>query len=508
MRDNSPQPQPINPTKTLPFPSPPPPPPPQSPSRKRLLSNPNPNPNPNHNPKQCSTSSDSSLSSDSSSERFRKKTRDLPNFSDCHCCGLHINTSNPKNKLQTLDSVWRIVLLCKKCIERVESAELCSYCFSKADSDCYRCWDCERCIHRECVAKYRWSSYCCLELGFSVCVDCWVPKLLANSNRVYKRRNNSRVSKSLEDVVIDAKSVVKKKTAVVAKAKENALRKAMVARKVVELANSALELVAKKDDNGATVVVDDAELAFQLHRAMNSSPRISKNFCLLNSSHLPVPRIRYCDGDLSVRSSGSRVSSHPSATAPNNKLNENVDATVSEPVYVSPLDSSSHICLGNLKQDGLAYYTRRCKKEKECRVNGGAIVGDCNFGDDNNWIVESQTCQKQVKLEYDLDDTRYQSQLTCDGNATVFHEGRCNGKPDRYMLKYSKRPVGFKPISNSEPKILYGDSSVESKDEAVGLPLNCSEECRTLSDTTFQSCTTLPCNLRPVHVVHPSRDLS
>ncbi|CAL5329676.1 unnamed protein product [Camellia sinensis] len=462
MRDNSPQPQPINPTKTLPFRSPPPPPPPQSPSRKRLLSNPN--PNPNHNPKQCSTSSDSSLSSDSSSERFRKKTRDLPNFSDCHCCGLHINTSNPKNKLQTLDSVWRIVLLCKKCIERVESAELCSYCFSKADSDCYRCRDCERCIHRECVAKYRWSSYCCLELGFSVCVDCWVPKLLVNSNRVYKRRNNSRVSKSLEDVVIDAKSVVKKKTAVVAKAKENALIKPMVARKVVELANSALELVAKKDDNGATVVVDDAELAFQLHRAMNSSPRISKNFCLLNSSHLPVPRIRYCDGDLSVRSSGSRA--------------------------------------------GLAYYTRRCKKEKECRVNGGAIVGDCNFGDDNNWIVESQTCQKQVKLEYDLDDTRYQSQLTCDGNATVFHEGRCNGKPDRYMLKYSKRPVGFKPISNSEPKILYDDSSVESKDEAVGLPLNCSKECRTLSDTTFQSCTTLPCNLRPVHVVHPSRDLS
>ncbi|KAL7235878.1 hypothetical protein ACSBR1_019208 [Camellia fascicularis] len=418
MRDNSPQLQPINPIKTLPSPSPPP----ESPSRKRLLSNPN--------PKQCSASSDSSLSSNSSSERFQKKTRDLPNFSDCHCCGLHIHTSNPKNKLQTLDSVWRIVLLCKKCIERVESAELCSYCFSKADSDCYRCQDCERCIHRECVAKYRWSSYCCLELGFSVCVDCWVPKLLANSNRVYKRRNNSRVSKSLEDVVIDAKSVVKKKTVVVAKAKENALRKAMVARKAVELANSALELVAKKDDNGATVVVDDTELAFQLHRAMNSSPRISKNFCLLNSSLLPVPRIRDCDGDLSVRSSGSRVSSHPSVTAPNNKLNENVDATVSEPVYVSPLDSSSHICLGNLKQDGLVYYTRRCKKEKECRVNGGAIVGDCNLGDDNNWIVESQTCQKQVKLEYDLDDTRNQSQLTCDGNATVFHEGRCNGKPD------------------------------------------------------------------------------
>ncbi|CAL5358390.1 unnamed protein product [Camellia sinensis] len=463
-------------------------------SRKRFLAD----PQPKQGSAAAAASSDSALSSDSSSDRFRKKTRDLPNFSDCHCCGLRINTTNPKDKLQTLDSFWRIVLLCKKCINRVDSAELCSYCFSEIqEEDCFRCRDCERCVHRDCVLKYRCSapwSYCFSELGFSVCVDCWVPKLLANSNRVFKKIKKSNVkscpvaNSRVLDVVNDAKSVVERKGLVAAKAKENALRKAVVARRAAKLGNGALELDAKKDENGAknecsvmsssasdstTMAVDDADLAFQLHRVMNSSPRISKNFGLINSGCLTVPRIRDCNDSSSNGLSGSKGSS-------NHSVCRKIEVWTN-----MASDCGSHVGLDNLK-DGMVY-TRRCRKDKECREIDGQIVGKCNPGDDNSLISESKSCWKQDELECELhpDDARNHSRMVCDGNATG-HDGRCNGKLDRYMLKYSKRPVGSKAISNSETKILDDGAYVESKDTAAG-PLNCSEECRTFSDASFQS---------------------
>ncbi|KAA8536499.1 hypothetical protein F0562_028977 [Nyssa sinensis] len=483
-----------------------------SPSRKRLLAN--------AKPKQGSiaTSSDSALSSDSLSDRFRKKTRALPNFSECHSCGLRINNSNPKDKLQILDSLWRIVLLCKKCIKYVQSAELCSYCFSKtAENDCFRCPDCERQVHKDCIVKYSCFApwlYCCSELGFSVCIDCWVPKLLANSEKVYKRSRKKKVVskpclvsdsrvlvngggyKSLEDVVKDANCVVEEKIAVAAKAKENAVRKAVVAKRAVGLANCALDLVAKKGGKGVkseslassssasatmSMVVEDAELAFWLHRAMNSSPRISKNLCSINSSCMAFPNIWDCNGNLSVRMSGSRGSPSPSGCR---KL---------------------AVCTNDHLKPGNTIYARFSTMDNECRENGEIGLDDrvdrCSVGHDNIMNSESQSCQKQDVLGHELhpNDTRMRCHLKYDGRSngnpdrylikySKRHDGRSNGNPDRYLIKYSKKHAGSKEISNPWTEFLYDSFPVESKAVAPGLPLNCSKESEAFSDASSNSC--------------------
>ncbi|KAI3439300.1 uncharacterized protein J3R85_005040 [Psidium guajava] len=257
-----------------------------------------------------------------------KKTRDLPNLSQCHACGSRVDLVHGKNRLQLLYSEWRIVLLCKRCLIWVESSVICSYCFSEASDECFRCCACRRRIHENCFLKYKdvapWS-YSCSGSGseFSVCVDCWVPKSMENVNGNPKKRRSggksdgsavcglgqSRlledgdcVMKSLEDAVKDANCAVELKNAAACKAKEKAQKKAVVARRAVELATDALHMVANKDKSSLLVgkdrgfdcddkVVDDEELAFQLHRSMNSSPRISKNFCSVNKSCTDVPRI-------------------------------------------------------------------------------------------------------------------------------------------------------------------------------------------------------------------------
>ncbi|KAK3414199.1 hypothetical protein EUGRSUZ_I02697 [Eucalyptus grandis] len=258
-----------------------------------------------------------------------KKTRDLPNLSQCHACGSRIDLVDGKNRLQPLHSEWRIVLLCKKCLIRVESSVVCSYCFSETSDECFRCCACKRRVHKNCFLEYKnaapWS-YSCSGLGseFSVCVDCWLPRSMAKLNGASKRRRSggktdgravcglghSRlledgdccVMKCLEDVVKDANCVVELKNAAACKAKEKAHKKAVVAKRAVELASEALDMVANTDESSLLAceegggdcddkVVDDEELAFQLHRSMNSSPRISKNFCSVNKSCADVPRM-------------------------------------------------------------------------------------------------------------------------------------------------------------------------------------------------------------------------
>ncbi|EPS68024.1 hypothetical protein M569_06755, partial [Genlisea aurea] len=113
-------------------------------------------------------------------------TRDLPNFSDCHCCGSRINHTNPRDRLQPLDSVWRIVLLCRKCRHNLDIGHVCPYCFEKIgiSLDLCTCVICRRRIHKDCIRKYgRFTPWRFLggEVGFSTCIDCWIPQLLRNS---------------------------------------------------------------------------------------------------------------------------------------------------------------------------------------------------------------------------------------------------------------------------------------------------------------------------------------
>ncbi|GAB2277281.1 hypothetical protein Dimus_011989 [Dionaea muscipula] len=305
------------------------------------------------------------------STQKKRKTREQPNLSDCHSCSRRTNSTNPKERLRPLSSEWRIVLLCKQCYKLVESARLCSYCFSDSgakesspvagDIDSFhRCPRCERRIHTDCMSKYSafppWSFSAGAGGGvdprrFSLCVDCWIPKLLDKRSRVDRSRSkrkrglkvsaescsfgNSRVSDSrekrklLEVAANEADCLARKKIATAVEATGKALLKAAAAGRAVELAAEALNLVAKRrekcGETGAkdfSVIDDDdddddAQLAFQLHRAMNNSPRIVRNLCLPNNRFGKCAKESSQDGASCLRSrlggSGSNVPIHMDA---------------------------------------------------------------------------------------------------------------------------------------------------------------------------------------------------
>lgn len=275
---------------------------------------------PSENPRDCVPIFDTNSTSSSSAfdQLSKRVTRDLPNLSDCHGCGVRINHTDPNDRLQTLDSVWRIVLLCKKCIRRVNSGQTCPYCFKNRDddSDSCKCSSCKRRVHKDCVSRYGNSppwSFCeeGVKSGIFVCIDCWVPSFFRksigvcrkNDKLVLKTQNcgSSSDFRSFEKISKDPN--FGKRTVVLAlkaKEKDKTLRKAVVAKNAKDLAKNALTLVAKKDknkgllksssissdDTNLTEAVNDSELAFQLHRAMNSSRRISKTVCPRNSSYV------------------------------------------------------------------------------------------------------------------------------------------------------------------------------------------------------------------------------
>lgn len=105
--------------------------------------------------------------------------------------------------------------------------------------------------------------------------------------------SNLRSQKSLKDVVNDAKLNMNDKMVAAEKAKDNKLRKALLAKRAVEFANDALELVAAKNldcGKNASAIGDHSGLAFQLQQALDSSPRTTGNFCSLNSTLLSLNR--------------------------------------------------------------------------------------------------------------------------------------------------------------------------------------------------------------------------
>ncbi|KAH0972097.1 hypothetical protein GBA52_024253 [Prunus armeniaca] len=130
-----------------------------------------------------------------------KKTRELPNLSECHSCHLRVDiaNANAKSKLHVLYSEWRIVLLCKKCFSRVESSELCSYCYSTSSSqESFSCRQCHRKVHRHCDSEYRsvaLLSDSCSAMEFSVCADCWIPESLVKWKRVVSSSKSRRTGK-------------------------------------------------------------------------------------------------------------------------------------------------------------------------------------------------------------------------------------------------------------------------------------------------------------------------
>ncbi|GMH10390.1 hypothetical protein Nepgr_012231 [Nepenthes gracilis] len=373
-----------------------------------------------------------------------KKTRELPNLSDCRCCNRRINNTNPKERLRILTSEWRIVLLCKQCYKLVESAQLCSYCLrddgrtaraspAAVEEDLFfQCPRCERRIHKDCVSNYSmfapWSFLSGTVIADShrsfICIDCWMPKLLGNRSRRRVCRDNtkgrmkvssescslesSRVSdfpemhKSLEDVANEANHVAHEKIVVAVESMDKALKKAVAARRAVELASGALDLVAKEGEKnrviaaeGSSVIVDDAQLAFQLHRAINSSRRIANNLCLLNTSGLNVPKVLGQNGNSSL---GSTIGGLDS-TSPND-----VDVLQSQAGIETSTSSSKLRNIG---------------------------------GDDNSMDAESHSCLKENRLQ--LNEAEQRCREKCDPKCDLMRDEKCNGKPNRYLRKYSRR---------------------------------------------------------------------
>lgn len=219
---------------------------------------------------------------------------------------------------------------------------------------------------------------------------------------------------------VSGEKIEAERTDVVAtKAKEKAMRKVVLAERALEFANGALAVAKKKgeseknecsvacDDSGADdggcVVFDDAKLAIRLHRAMNSSPRISRRFSLGNPNGLAVQCVGLDKGDSSVRSSKlngelsftykRRGSSKPRCFGPTDVC---IDSKVSEKDDTSHSESS--VCRtpseeGDVNNE-LLVYKRKCKNCDEHKEKGEVIPKN------DSMVFGNQICRTQDMLVY------------------------------------------------------------------------------------------------------------
>lgn len=476
-----------------------------------------------------------------------KRTRDLPNLSDCHGCGVHINFSNPEERLRQLKSFWRIVLLCRNCRKMVNSGHLCPYCLKdtlELDSDCVKCSDCERSIHQKCIVHYSasppWSYSSSQEsgLGFSRCVDCWVPNSLKNSVKVRRKTEITGKSgelpatqsdpslpikgkggvKSLEEVVNNANAKMVNKVKLAVRKKERPLRKAVLAKNAMLFANNALALAAKENSskkgeglaesinnvsnvNKVPRFVGDAELAFQLHRSMNSSPRRSRNSCPTNLSCSNLSKMTSSDGtspkldDLGSGEDGKVAVCSDALTKDNNDSNiMEADALIRINECLStitPLRLKTH----------LKTYERINKKKKDFQENENGYVGTsfevsgkCTVGDDCKIVTEPQSCQS--------DECKQVSQVNEAGISSLesfyskIFTGNWTGirRPEHYAIKY-KRISGCKMSSYKKVYRRHGGPNLDSISfqkevhaSSPGLPMN---ECGSLFGNSLHSCVNL-----------------
>ncbi|GAV81144.1 hypothetical protein CFOL_v3_24603 [Cephalotus follicularis] len=327
-------------------------------------------------------------------------TRDLPNLTECHACGFRIDTctrnpSNNSSRIQTLDSEWRVILLCTKCTSRVESSIICSYCFKESsdDTNCFRCRQCRRSVHRTCFQRHKFSPpWSFSGPDFTVCVDCWIPKPLLSSKVRVLRGDCTEIANYRD---LEAK------------------------RKRAAVASRALDMVVVEAKNRNKKEVDeDAQLAFRLHRAMNSSPRILSN--LLST---------VVNSDV------------PSETS--NTSNVGEDCLKPKKITI-----------------GKVYLRRRLKDGKNCATCSWLQM---NEGEREAEGEAEETCSNKLK-ESNSDDNGMHSQLkSCR-----------DGDFDRYMFKYRKRKSSTKGMGNIESNVSCQGFPVKCQDSA--------EQCITLSN--------------------------
>ncbi|KAJ1419919.1 hypothetical protein SESBI_14659 [Sesbania bispinosa] len=396
----------------------------------------------------------------------QKKTRDLPNLTECHACGFKVDVCTGKNRLRTLFSEWRVVLLCNKCLSRVESSQICSYCFSKTSPESFRCIQCRHSVHESCFLKYKHTapwSYSCLGSEFSVCVDCWIPKPVAISRRRRKVKSgvinkkgravlgkeSSRVLgsgnlvRSMEDVVKDANREAEKKVEAAARARDEAIKKAVEARRAVEVANNALSLVANRGGTSLNLppkmdpvkVIDSSELTSDLHPHLNSLPRISKSCCVLNTSYLDAPKRWTSSFDSSCKTSNSWNASGCDKHEVFNDIKqyEDFQKSLCEP----------SVSIGSLDTDSSTDLNRLCTDRSNMKTS--PKDGECSAEFDVEEIGEELlkegegSCSDRILIFIGEDSGMELDRKQAD--SALHREEQCNGLRDRYFLKYSRRNV-------------------------------------------------------------------
>lgn len=379
-----------------------------------------------------------------------KKTRDLPNLSECQACGFRIDSSTGSDKIQILYSEWRIVLLCCKCLDRIESSKICSYCYKETIEDFLTCSQCERSVHKNCFLKCKVIESMSF-LESLICVDCWVPQSLVKRRKFLTYRKictnstNLGISNSMVSNGGGSCAVVERKIVFALMASGMKVRKPLLPKK-----SNALDSEVKRDEGGEihkkVASDDDAELAFQMHRSMNSSPRISKNLCVVNSSDSHVPKERDYGGVLILRGSGSGSSSSNALKSSGDETSTNFD---SRPSYDKRCECTSYkvkVCnrqpdrffFKYRKRDSrrfLLKYRRRSSISKPVRDNKSNIFllkYRRRRSSSSKPVLDSKS--EIFLLKYRRRSTSSKPVLDNKSDIEI-----CNQKPDRYLFKYRRR---------------------------------------------------------------------
>ncbi|KAL9671415.1 hypothetical protein QQ045_008983 [Rhodiola kirilowii] len=378
-----------------------------------------------------------------------KKTRDLPNLAECHSCGFRIDTSNGKDKLRTLNSEWRIVLLCRKCYKLCARGKLCTYCLEEVDGEerPFKCSDCSCTVHKVCVSKFGefapWSYFdwrCS-----AVCLDCWLPSKVRKLRDV--QRGNETISNFLgsdknlmEPGENDGYYSVEKRAHLVAKpqmafkAREKSMCKALVANVGVGKKYGGISFVSGRELGLKRKRVDDAELAFQLHRVMNSSPRISRNLRPSCSSHVDIKKKRI-----------GRYNSYGKTSAFGQRYRaagRGFNAS-----FIKGFDPKNDKAEGFLKEG----------------------QGSSNNSMDSESLSWKELDLPKPEIKFTYVRRKYRSAI--------------DGRHHQYMFKYSRRNSRLKKLVSCKYTYLYDRSSYESETSSTAIGLHNSSETRKFPDS-------------------------
>ncbi|KAE8707581.1 putative Tetratricopeptide repeat-like superfamily protein [Hibiscus syriacus] len=421
-----------------------------------------------------------------------KKTRGLPNLTECQACGFRSDNASSKKQIQTLYSEWRIVLLCPKCYNRVDSSQICAYCFKEASEDCFSCTLCKRSLHKTCFLDYKsvppWSYAVCGS-EFTVCIDCWVPEKIASKRGIFRREKNAKIScvsevknggvVKLLDVVKDANCAMGETVEAAVEARGMALNinKADVAQQVVEFANIELEKC------------DDAELAFRMHKAMNSSPRISKNRNLSDDIRLDA---------LVAGSSRAFSCLKPTEIVYARRRKKPNKMEPRDTVYASYRKKPVQIVYARRRKNPVQIvYARRRKKaceiaDEQCIIKHNEMVYVQPGKKQYKLVYKRRSKQSDSKEKSDVEigpkeredgcsnflsksgvDTKMNSESKAynyEDDAIVFDNMQSDGKLVQYLLTYSRKKSKWKGTPVDKTEFFYDGYNRESQASSSQLP--------------------------------------